>query len=211
MSGHVIRICVATFTLALVLAVMGEEPALAPVMVDNPAYQSWANFAPGTFVRYSTTYDPAPTAEGATAESTTTYTLKAVTEDKVEIAVSTVATLASGESVARTPRSVEYPAQIEEPAETPKPVETGEETIDVGDREIATTWTKTVATEGTTTVTTTVWTSDAVPGGTVKSVVERKDAKATTTETTIVIDYKVVAPEPVDDIEQIDDIEPPTE
>jgi hypothetical protein len=101
-----------------------------------------------------------------------------------------------------------YPAQIEKPAETPKPVEEGEETIEVGDQEIATTWTKTVATEGTTTVTTTVWTSDAVPGGTVKSVIERKDAKATTTETKTVVDYKVVEPEPVDDIEPVDEIEP---
>jgi hypothetical protein len=211
MSGHAIRICVATFTLALVLAVMGEEPALAPVMVDNPAYESWAAFAPGTFVKYSTTYDPAPEGEGAAVESTTTYTLKEVTEDKVEIAVSTVVTLASGESVARTPRSIEYPAQIEEPAETPKPVETGEATLDVGDREIDTTWTRTVTTEGTTTVTTTVWTSDAVPGGTVKSVVERKDKDTTTTETMTVIDYKVVAQEPIDDIEPIDEIEPPIE
>jgi hypothetical protein len=207
---NIMMLCAILCGLAMPSAVAseGEDTPPAPEMVGNPAYQSWAEFAPGTFVRYSTTYEPVPTAEGFSVESTTTYTLKAVTEDKVEIAVSTIATLASGKSVTRTPSSVEYPAQIEKPAETPKPVEEGEETIEVGDQEIATAWTKTVATEGTTTVTTTVWTSDAVPGGTVKCVIERKDAKATTTETKTVVDYKVVEPEPVDDIEPVDEIEP---
>ena len=211
MLRPIMFVIVIMFAFALVAAV-AEKPAVAPEMVDNPAYQSWAKFAPGTSVRYTTTYLPKSTTEGSAAESSTTYTLKAVTEEKVELTVSTVVTLVSGKSITRTPGALEYPAKIEKPAETPKPTDEGEETITVADQDIDTTWTKTVTTDGTTTVTTTVWTSDSIPGGAVKSVIERKTDKTTTTETKILVEYKVVEPEvtddvPFDDFEMIDETE----
>ena len=201
MFRNIIMLCAILCGLTLLSAIAseGKETSPAPVLVDNPAYQSWAKFGPGTYVRFTTTYLPKPTTEGFAVESSTTCTLKTVTEDKVKIAESTIVTLASGKSVARTPRGFECPAKIRKPAEAPKPVEEGEETIKVGDEQIATTWTKTVTVNAGTTVTTTIWTSDSIPGGTVKSVIEQKSEKATTTETKILVAYEVVELEGAED------------
>jgi len=206
---NIIMLCsiLCGLTVLSAIASEGEETSPATELVDNPAYQSWAKFGPGTYVRFTTTYLPKPATEGYAVETSTTYTLRTVTEQKVEVSESTIVTLASGKSVARTPSGFECPAKTRKPAEPPKPVEEGEETIKVGDQEIATTWTKTVTASDTTTVTTTTWTSDSIPGGTVKSVIEQKSERATTTQTKILVAYEVVELEGAGD-EAADETEP---
>lgn len=190
MLRNILIVCVILCGLALIstIALAGDPTAVSTavgaVVVDNPAYQSWAEFQPGSSATYTCTTKTGET----TTETTVTYTLKEVTEEKVVLALDTVTVSDEGEAVKA--ETIECPAKIEK-TETPKPTEEGKETIKVGDEEIATTWTKTATDAGTTTV----WTSETVPGGTVKSVAETTVEEVTTTVTMVLTGYNAATPE----------------
>jgi uncharacterized Zn-binding protein involved in type VI secretion len=160
-----------------------------PQMVDNPAYQSWAKFKAGSFATLTstTTQD-----ELVSTNTKITYTLKEVTAEKVVVEVKTV-TVTDEEETELPAETVEYPAKIAKPQEVPgtKTVAEGTKAITVNGKEIATKCVKTETTQDGVTVTTTVWTSESVPGGMVKSVTETGGDMPTTTEL-VLTDYKAV-------------------
>jgi hypothetical protein len=167
----------------------GDENAAAPTLVDNPVYQAWAQFQPGS----SATYTCTTSTDEAVTESTLTYTLKEVTKDKVVLELKTVTASDEGDKQ-ETIQTIACPAKIEKPAETPEPTEKGKDSVQVGDEEIDTTWSTTETTDGETTTSTTVWTSSTVPGGTIKSVTESENDTFTMTKM-VLTEYKVVEAE----------------
>ena len=179
----------------LYLAVLGicgffGTTALSGEMIDNPAYQNWAQFKPGSFVTLKSVTKVGET----TSEVKMTQTLKEVTPEKA--AVEMVMTMtAAGQEMKMPAQTTEYPAKIEkaegEAAEKAEPVKVdeGSEELTVNDKKIKTAWVKTEFTqEGTTTVST-VWTSDDIPGNVIKMVSETKGPMTSTSEMTLV-DFK---------------------
>jgi len=184
LMGCVILCAVALVSTIAAAAGTTGTTTTTPTLVDNPVYQSWAEFQPGSSATYTCTTKTGET----TTETTMTCTLKEVTEDKVVLTLDTVTVSEKGDVV--KPETIECPAKIEK-TETPKPTAEGKETIKVGDEEIATKWAKTKTAEGTTTV----WTSETVPGGTVKSVAETTVEEVTTTVTMVLTGYNAATPE----------------
>jgi hypothetical protein len=167
----------------------GPPPVEKPQTVDNPAYQSWAQFEAGSYATFTST----TTEDDLVSTSTKiTYTLKKVTPDKVVVEIKTVTVSDEGETELPA-ETLEYPAQIAKPQEAAgtATVTEGTEAITVNGEKIATKWVRTEATQDEITVTTTVWTSGSVPGGTVKSVTETGGDMPTTTEL-VLTDYKAV-------------------
>ena len=160
--------------------------------IDNPAYQDWARFKPGSFVTYKTVTKM----EAMTSETEMTQTLKEVTPEKVLIELVTVMTVA-GNEMKMPAMMMEHAAKIEKPepegeaAEVPKPeeIDKGAEKITVKDKKIETTWVKTKFEYGGTTTTLTVWSSEDIPSGMVKMVADVTGAAASTSEMTLV-DFK---------------------
>ncbi|MBN1916362.1 MAG: hypothetical protein JW889_00520 [Verrucomicrobia bacterium] len=183
MLRSILVLCALTLIPAVVLA--GDEMAGETEMVDNPVYQSWAGFEPGS----SATYTCTTTAGDVIAEVTLTYTLEEATEDKVVLTLETVTASDEGEEETVT-QTIECPASIEKPAEAPEAVAQGKETIQVGDEELIVSCTKTTSDEATTTV----WTCSTVPGGTVKSITESTVEGETTTVAMALTSYSVTGP-----------------
>jgi len=162
--------------------------------IDNPAYKSWSQFKPGSFVTYKATIKMG----AATTETKVTQTLKTVTPEKVVIEVSTVMTVA-GEEVEQAGQPMEHLARIEKPkeggaeAKKPKQIGEGRKEFNVNNRIIKTNWVKTEFTQAGNTATSTTWTSDRIPGGVVKTATAIKGPAAQgmpmTTELTLV-DFK---------------------
>ena len=158
--------------------------------IDNPIYQNWAQFKPGSFA----TLKSATKMGDMSVESKITQTLKQVTDEKVIIEMEMV-TLAAGQEMKMPARAMEHLAKIEkveeEPAEAVEPVklDEGAEELTVNDMKIKTKWVKTEFTQDDTTIVSTVWTSDDIPGQAVKMVSETKGPMTSTSET-ILVDFK---------------------
>jgi len=162
-------------------------PAGEP-MVDNPEYLNWASFDVGASVKMKTVTEMA----GTTNETVMTTTMKEKTDDK--IVLETVITMnVQGQEMEMPPTSREVPAELyqsETEPETPEGVEvteldtgTEEVTVEAGTFECNFVKTKTEM-EGMTTEAT-VWTSDEVPGMTVKMVSHMEMAQGMTSDTTM--------------------------
>jgi len=137
-------------------------------LIDNPAYQSWAKYKPGTWVEYQTDSE----AMGSKNTIITTQTLKDLSPDKATIVIQSSMTV-SGNKMDMPAQTQEITAKIKRPpappanSEAPK-TEQGAEDIKVGAKTYSCKWTQ-VTTEqnGMKTVAKT-WTCDDVPGLVVK-------------------------------------------
>ncbi len=158
--------------------------------IDNPAYQEWVQYKPGSFV----THKSVMRMQEMTTETTITNTLKEVTLDRVVLEVVTVMTTA-GQEMEMPPQTIAFPAMIEKPeeeaAEAPKltEIERGKEELTINDVKIETEWVKTEFTQDEVTTISTVWTSDKVPNRVVKMETEVGGPMPMTMEM-ILVDYK---------------------
>lgn len=97
-------------------------------MIDNPAYQSWAKYKPGTWVKYQTDSE----AMGSKNTIVTTQTLKGLSPDKATIVIQSSMTV-SGNKMDMPAQTQEITAKIKRPpappanSEAPK-IEQGAET-----------------------------------------------------------------------------------
>jgi hypothetical protein len=159
-------------------------------LVDNPEYKHWASFKPGACVKTVNTYDqafrgdPPGLAISVTSTITTTKTLKEVGPDKVTVEV--VKELETGGQRRSIPaKTDEIPAKVDKGKLDPAPkgykvtkVE-GDEEIAVGGKTYKTHWVEyTLVSETPAKLPDTrdkIWTSDQVPGGMIKEIIEVKD------------------------------------
>jgi hypothetical protein len=171
---------VASFALSFALAALAvaqdpkkddktDQAAKAAKMVENPLYQSWAKQKPGT----SITLKGMSEVGGQKSESTMTTKLVEATPDKVVVEFTTTAKV-MGKDFSQPPTKLEFPKTITESqlAEQSNPKgKVGEGTADVkvGDKTYKTKWYKIELDQMGSKVTTTVWTSQEVPGTLVKT------------------------------------------
>ncbi|MGD0461058.1 MAG: hypothetical protein ABSB74_01085 [Tepidisphaeraceae bacterium] len=137
-------------------------------MIDNPAYQSWAKYKPGTWVKYQTDSE----AMGSKNTIITTQTLKDLTPDKATVEILSSMSV-SGNKMDMPPQLQEITAKIKRPpappanSEAPK-TEQGTEDLKVGDKTYSCKWTKVTNEQNGMKITAKTWTCDDVPGLVVK-------------------------------------------
>ncbi|MFH0962389.1 MAG: hypothetical protein V2A58_00085 [Planctomycetota bacterium] len=174
------------------LAVLGLlcAGAWSAEQIDNPMYQNWARFKPGTFIIQQTTTKT----EEMNPETRMTYTLKEVTPERVVLEM-VMAVVVEGNEMKMPPQTIVHPAKIDKPepegGEVVKPVLLGQgsEEIAVKGNKIKTTWVKSqIKQEGETSIVT-IWTSEEIPGSMVKMVTETKGDEPATT-TMALVDFK---------------------
>src|SRR5580658_9920796 len=117
--------CAFAITFALVGAARADD-----TMIDNPAYQSWAKFKPGTLVKYSSETNAA----GNATSMEMTQTLKDINADKATIEVK-MSMVMAGNKTDMPATTQEIPAKIKkvdpaapQTADVPK-TETGTEDV----------------------------------------------------------------------------------
>ncbi len=158
-------------------ALAGEpEPAAEAEDMANPQYEAWASFAVGaTASMKMVSYDADGEEQMVMASS---QTLTALDADSATVtAVSTM--VVAGQEIENAPMETVVPARVAVPADQPEETpdmeietEEGEETIEVPAGTFECTFVKTTMVmtigENVMTTITTMWSSDAVPGGMVK-------------------------------------------
>jgi hypothetical protein len=167
------------------LAVPPKPPAGEPV--EHPSYKPWGRFPVGTSVTVRTITDSKKTA-GHT-ETHIVYTLKEKGDDFVVVESQATTKYADGRTEknppasTRTPRMIALPPGIkrEDWGKAEKGGETGAEKLKVLGRDFDTTWHKSKGSTDAGAFVQQVWSSDAMPGGLVKSVTEVKAVEETTT------------------------------
>jgi hypothetical protein len=156
-------------------------PATPTERIPNPQYASWAKFKPGTrvVVRSTTSTDGH---DGKTSTTTTT-TLVEVTPTDVAIETQTKSRRYDGHEENNPPSVHRLPKELAVPvgAAAKTPGETGEETVIVGGKTYSSKWHKGKDRNEGGEVSVQTWTSDAVPGGFVKSVSRTPAVGKTTT------------------------------
>ena len=146
----------------------------APVLADNyenPLYSSWAKFKKNTVVTAKQTSDVA----GQKTETITTYKLSELTADVATVEVVSVSK-AGGQEFKSEPFKMENkkmldlpPGKKKEDVEKPEGlVDQGEETLKIAGKEYKTKWVKVKTNQGGIEVESKIWTSNEVPGLTVK-------------------------------------------
>ena len=178
----------------VVLAAWGLFAGLAAAAqkIDNPVYQDWARFKPGSFVTHKAVADMG----AMTSETTITNTLKQVTPEKVVVEMAMV-TKVAGQDMKMPPQTMEHPAKIDKPEEMeapegmakPKELDRGAEELTISGKKIKTTWIKTELKQADMTVVSTVWNNADIPGQMVKMVSEMKGPMTTKTKM-VLVDYK---------------------
>ena len=154
--------------------------------IDNPAYQAWAKFKPGTLVKYTTDVN----AMGNASSMETTQTLTDVTADKatVEAKVSMVVAGNKMDMPAQPPQDI--PAKIKKPdASAIPPSATTAPVPDVSTEDVQAAG-KTYSCKKTTVTTeqngmkstVTTWTCDDIPGSVVKMDAEVTGAMTSSTK-----------------------------
>lgn len=177
-----------TLTLALLLAVAPALRAADGDKVDNPPYKHWAAFKPGAMATVKTTIhdmtadDPSrvdkTAAPPGTHESTTHYTLKELTPEKAVVEVVTV-DHEGGNLVEHAPVKITYPAKIEKKYATSVPKDKiagfkeGMEDVKIGKATLKCQYAESAFKVEGEESTSKQWYSNAVPGGTVKSVTKK--------------------------------------
>lgn len=159
---------------------------------DNPGYKHWAKFKPGTAVtrRMTTAND----VTGQKTVTTTTYTLKDRTDNRLVVEFVSSTTHWDGRSEANPPQELEEKRTYTlppgaTPAE-PARAEEGEETVEALGKKYQARWYKGRSHTDAGEASTQTWTSSEVPGGLLKSV--SKVAAVNSTITTELVELKVV-------------------
>lgn len=164
------RTSISILVVAGVLCGVSASPGYAQ-QEDNPLYKHWAQFEPGSYAVVKMITDAA----GNKTEMTTTQTLKECTPEKAVIEVKTVMMM-SGQKIEQPPTDMEIAAKIpkqdvkgEAPEKDPNTeVKEGTEEIEIAGKKIKAKWTETKSKQGEMVTTMKVWTSEDVPGQTVK-------------------------------------------
>lgn len=145
-----------------------RPPASRPALVENPEYQNWAGFKPGTVIKRRLLSD----ADGVKTESVSTFTLKEVGADRV-IVDSYITIITHGSEQRRSPQSRAIAARVPKPDadrqlnESGKQGE-GEEEIECAGRKWKTRWVEVEKKAGDIITRTRTWTSKDAPGSIVK-------------------------------------------
>lgn len=169
-------------------------PALAADKIDNPMYKMWASYKPGTYVTMKSETDMG----GTKSTSTTTTKLIEVTADKLVLEMTMTSKVeVPGVDIPATTNTMkqDVPAKMDKPAEqktdekAPKPKE-GEEELTVNGKKIKCKWIEMTMEQGGTKTVSKSWTSDEVPGKTVKT--ETKMDGTDKPITMVVTDFKIV-------------------
>lgn len=170
-----------------------QAPGPAPGEIDNPKYQRWAKYGPGSFVKY---VHVSKTGAGG-AETEMTYTLTEVTPEKVVVRFDRTIKIGRYGKDKIAPETLTYPAKINAPEKTSEKgthpeqvVAQGTEEITVKGKRIKTSWVRTELARAGSTITETVWNSDDIPEGTVRKVWEDKGDTPSATEMRLV-DFKL--------------------
>jgi hypothetical protein len=143
-------------------------------MVNNPPYENWSAFNPGTTVIQKETVK---LADGSKLEITKTFRLLEKTKDKV-VVQSTFSASDPGASEATATTTI-FPAKVRMNAvDTPDGEDTsvteGKEQVDLTGKTIEAEWVEATATSGDSVVVDKIWTAKDVPGGIVKQTITRK-------------------------------------
>jgi len=180
---------IATGWMSCGLAVAGE-------MIDNPQYEHWSQFKPGTYVVTRSKQ----VAAGQTTETEVKTELKSVSKEKVVLEMTSV-TKMQGQEIAMPPQTFEHPAKYEKPelpegeaedAETEKPkTKEGEEKIEVAGKKMDTKWYEVVSDNEGFKTHSKSWMSEDMPGQVVKSVTEMVGEMPMNVETRV-IEFKVI-------------------
>ena len=164
------RTTIRILVVAAVLCGLSASPGYAQ-QEDNPLYKHWAQFEPGSYAVVKMITEAA----GNKTEITTTQTLKECTPEKAVIEMKTVMMM-SGQKMEQPPTDMEIAAKMpkqdvkgEAPEKDPNTeVKEGAEEVEIAGKKIKTKWTETKSKQGEMVTTTKMWTSDQVPGQTVK-------------------------------------------
>jgi hypothetical protein len=189
------------FTLFLICGVFFASVSTASEE-DNPVYQDWSQFKPGSSVVYKASTETM----GMTTEVEMTYTLQEVTSEKVILELKTV-TDAAGVKVESPAETMEIPAKGEgdemfgdvgdmdvdvyDVVANGTRVSESTEKIEIKGTELEVQQIKVETDEAGSKVTATVWYSDEVPGRMVKSLTEVEGVVPVKSEM-VVIDYKTI-------------------
>jgi hypothetical protein len=169
--------------------------------VDNPPYKSWSAFKKGTTVKLlQKVVDKSGDSPGVVdatarpqgpAEMYLTYRLVEVTPEKVVVTM-TQTEMESGGEVEHAPVRITYRARISRkyagqslPKSKVENLKEGEEELEIAGKKIKTHWVESRFKVDTETSFSKVWSSDEVPGGTVKSVTTKSEGDKALFETTL--------------------------
>lgn len=167
-----------------------EKTAAVGEKVDNPLYQHWAKFKPGSYATLRTVSE----AFGRKNETVVTVTLKQVSAESVLVMKRTL--VSSGDrSVPRKPVLEEHLAKIT-PAELKKQgpqgkLAEGDEEIEIAGKKFKTHWVRTKTELDPITVETQRWLCEDVPGRVVK-VVSKAKGPIQAESAGEVVDYKAI-------------------
>jgi hypothetical protein len=170
------------------LAVAADESADT---VDNPPYQNWSAFKPGTLVKLKRTVidksgdQPgvvdATAAPNAPHVAYTTYKLVSVTPEKAVVEM-TETDIEGGSEVEHPPLKITYKAKVAKkytesgvPKADVKGLKEGEEKMKVAGHEVDAHWVESEFSVENETSYSKVWASDQVPGGTIKKTTIKKE------------------------------------
>ena len=171
-------------------------------MVPNPPYKHWSAFKVGTTVtqkeqvKFAKNSEEADNYPGGTHEKDYTYKLIEITPEKVVVQL-TITDYGYGESTELAPSKITYPAKLKkEHVTTSKDeIETfkeGQEDVKVLGKTVRCHWVEIVNKDGDETMDRKHWTSDEIPGGTVKEVKKQSRGNAVFTESVqTVVSYHV--------------------
>lgn len=160
--------------------------ASSPDVVDNPLYVAWVKYPPGTAVTYATRELTGRKDDDSRGVLFSTRLLKSADKDSVVVETGEKRFYLNSPSHGGSTRSVTFPARlnkslIQDP-DVPSPfkkAESGRETLELGGRNYACDRQRWIAdTSDTSTIrseTLTIWSSDEVPGGLVRRLLEHKE------------------------------------
>ena len=138
--------------------------------IDNPAYQAWAKFKPGTLVKYSTETN----AMGNASTMETTQTLTDITPDKAMVEVKISMVVAGNKMDMPAQPAQEIPAKIKKvdasanpPSATTAP-DVSTEDVQAAGKTYSCKKTTVISEQNGLKSTTTTWTCDDIPGSVVK-------------------------------------------
>jgi hypothetical protein len=163
--SKVIALCALALSFAMVSIARADDD-----MIDNPAYQAWAKFKPGTLVKYSTDTN----AMGNSSSMKTTQTLTAITPDKATVQVKMSMVVAGNKMDMPAQPAQDIPAKIKKadssanpsPATTAPDVST--EDVQAAGKTYSCKKTTVTSDQNGMKSTVTTWTCEDVPGSVVK-------------------------------------------
>jgi hypothetical protein len=180
---------------AAVLFGLTASAARADEKVDNPTYQHWAQFKPGSYSVLKTVQTVTVAGREIKTETTLTTTLKELSAEKALVEMEFV-TVSSGRELKLPAQKMEIPAKItkvefkkqEEPEGQVK-VKEGKEVLKVAGKTIKTTWAEIEIKQGKDVIKTKSWTSEEIPGQVVKTV-QTMEGKTKMTSEGLLVRFK---------------------